>query len=167
MLKKLGLVALGLVVGLLIGGVGVMAHYGYSLARGMFMLQETDLVRAEESATRAYLNEPPEVGIWALEDYMAFFEEVIAHRMTAVEEEQDAERDVFLMARPEMRWVSYTRLALLYEKAGNEAKRDEAFQKAAAIFDKEVTEGTVEDYMRKFVQKWDERGAAELEGKGN
>lgn len=164
MLKKIGLVALGLAVGLLIGGVGVMAHYGYSLARGMIMLQEADLVRAEEAATQAYLNEAPEVGIWAMEDYLAFFEDVIAQRMAAVEEKH-AQGDVFVLARPEMRWVSYVRLALLYEKADDHAKRDEAFQKAAAIFDKEVTEGTVEDYMREFVHKWDEQESTDFEGK--
>lgn len=43
-------------------------------------------------------------------------------------------------------------MVFLYERISSEAKRDEAFQEAALIFDKENPDDTIEDYMRKFVQ---------------
>ena len=78
--KKIVLFALGLLTGCVIGSIIVMAFYGYRLSRGMFMLQDMDIVMAEDSATEAYLNESPEIGIWALENYFDFFNVVIEQR---------------------------------------------------------------------------------------
>ncbi|MCD6175213.1 MAG: hypothetical protein J7K65_05525 [Planctomycetes bacterium] len=51
MLNKLGLVLLGFVAGLVIGGVGAMACFGFTISRGMFTLQDMDILRAEDTAT--------------------------------------------------------------------------------------------------------------------
>lgn len=155
MLKKLGLIALGLLVGIIIGGVGTMAYAGFGLAHGMFMLQDTDIIRAEDAATQAYLNESPEIGIWAINNYLDYFESVIYQRTEAIEKTNKQAQEVFLIADPKSRWISYVRLGLLYEKLGNDAKKKESFEKAADLFGQEVKDGTVEEYMTKVVKQLD------------
>ena len=157
MLKKLGLIALGLLVGIIIGGVGTMAYAGFGLARGMFMLQDTDIIRAEDAATQAYLYESPEIGIWAIENYLDYFESVIEQRTEAIEDTPDEEQSVFLIATPESRWISYVRLGLLYEKVGNIEKKQESFEKAAGLFGRKIEDNAVEEYMTKLVKELDNK----------
>jgi len=152
--KKLALIVLGLLVGIIIGGIATMAYVGFSLSRGMFMLQDTDIIRVEDAATQAYLNESPEIGIWAIENYLDFFESVINQRTAAVEETNKQPQDAFFIADPKSRWISYVRLGILYEKTGNESKRDESFQRAAELSGSNADED-VNEQMIKFIKKLD------------
>ena len=156
MLKKLGFIVLGLLVGIIIGGVGTMAYAGFGLSRGMFMFQDADIIRAEDVATQAYLNESPEIGIWAIENYLNFFESVIKQRTASAKEASDKAQSVFFIATPESRWITYVRLGLLYEKVGNLTKKDEAFQTAAEILGRKTEKEKINDYMINVVKKLDE-----------
>ena len=141
MLKKIVLFVLGFLAGCIVGGILVMAYCGYTLSRGMFMLQDADILRAEDTATQAYLDESPQIGIWALENYLDFFDAVIEQRTAAIDKMKDEAQSVFPVADPKSRWIGYVRLGLLYEKSGNVPKKDESFQKAAEIFGRKVEEG--------------------------
>jgi hypothetical protein len=115
----------GLVIGIGLGIIGSMAYLGRELARGMFMLHDMELVRNENSAIQAYLNESPEVGIWALENYIKAINRVIKER--EIEDNQQA----FFIVQPKVTLrYAHVRLALLYEKTGNDSKRKENFEKA-------------------------------------
>lgn len=154
MLKKIILFALGLLTGCVISSIIVMALYGYRLSRGMFMLQDMDIIMVGEAAREAYLSEDPEIGIWALENYLGFFNVVIEQRTT--NQTTDEVEDFFVLATPGLRWTSYIRLGLLYEKVGNEKKRDESFQEAGKLFKEEYDASKNIERMIKFVNKQDE-----------
>ena len=155
MLKKLGLVAIGFLVGFIVGGLGVMAYSGYTLAQGMFMLQDMDLSRAEDTATQAYFNESAETGIWALENYLDYFETVIGQRTESVDEP----KSVFLLVDPHLRWISYVRLGLLYEKKGDMAMRDKTFEKAVTLLGLKAEDTNINE-MINAVKKHDEEDTA-------
>jgi len=157
MLKKIGLIALAFLAGILLGGVGTMAYSGYTLAHGMFILQDMDLSRAEDSATQAYLNESAEVGIWALEHYLDFYEAVIKQRTEAIEGTSEEAKKVFLFADPNLRWVTYIRLGILYEKVGDMSKRDISFEKAKELFGAKAEDENINEQMIKIVKKFDEK----------
>lgn len=121
---------IGLVIGIVLGGIGSMAFFGKSLARAMFMLQEAEVLRNENSAIQAYLNESPEVGIWALENYINSMNQVIKER------EIEDNQHVFVLIKPTITLrYAHVRLALLYEKTGNDSKRKENFDKAFEYYD--------------------------------
>ena len=117
----IGLV-IGFVIGIVLGSIGSMTYLGPKVARGMFLLQETELVRNEDSAIQAYLNESPEVGIWALENYM---------NQVMKERETEDNKYLFVLIRPKTTLrFAHVRLALLYEETGNDLKRKENLDKA-------------------------------------
>ena len=102
-----------------------MAYFGRELSGAMFMLHDAELIRNEDSAIQAYLNESPEVGIWALKNYIKAMNRVIKERKV------DNNQPFFMMIEPESTLrFAYVRLALLYEKTGNDLKRKENFEKA-------------------------------------
>jgi len=123
--KIIGFTLLGLVIGIVLGCIFTMAYMGPTCAKGMFMLQEAELIRSEDAAIQAYLNESPETGIWALENYINALNRVIKER------EIRNNKHLFLMISTKVTLrEAYVRLALLYGKIGNEAKRKENFEKA-------------------------------------
>jgi len=125
MKKIVGFTFLGLVIGIILGNIFTMAYYGHKIAKGMFMLQEVELIRNEDVAIQAYLNESPEIGIWALENYIDAINWFIKER------EVENNKHLFLMISPKVTLkYAYVRLALLYEKIGNDLKRKENFEKA-------------------------------------
>jgi hypothetical protein len=168
MLKNIGLVISGLLVGIVIGCIVTMAYGGCVLSRGMFLLQDGDIIQLEEAATEAYLHQSPEVGIWAIENYLSFFDSVIERRTVAIADEQgESTDDVFILATPKLRWISYARLALLYEKTGKLTKRDDCFQKAVEILGpKKEGEQESREIMFKVVKEWDEK-SRDKEAGGN
>jgi len=133
MLKKIVFAFVFIVIGALIGGVGVMAAMGHHMSRGMLMLQEWDLIKIQDAAEDAYKNQPPEVGIWALNFYLDFFDGIIEQRIDAVGDEDYKDEDVFLFSYPGDKWLSYVQLAVLYDRLGDTENRDEAIQKAKEI----------------------------------
>jgi hypothetical protein len=157
MIKKIGFALLFILIGIITGGVSVSALYGYKLSRVMFFLQEADIVRVEEAASEAFEKESPEVGIWALEFYLDFFDEIIKQRLSSVENETDNEKDVFLITNPKDRFFNYAKLALLYDKIGNEAKRDDNLRKAAEGWGKADDEKYKEDLLECMEKMYQER----------
>lgn len=125
MKKTIAFTILGLLIGIGFGSIFTMAYYGHTAAEAMFMLQEVELIRNEDAAIQAYLNESPEIGIWAFENYINAINRVIKER------EIENNKHLFLMISPKVDLkYAYVRLALLYEKTGNDLKRKENFEKA-------------------------------------
>ena len=154
MLKKILFALIFIVVGGVLGGIGATTYSGYYFVRGMFMLQDNDIIRMEIAATDAYFNESPEVAIWAMERYLDFFNEVVEQRITAIETTKDRSKDFFIVT-PGERWISYVRLALLYEKTGNDAKAAQCFQAAADIKGWDIEK--CKEPMIELIRKLDER----------
>lgn len=149
-LTIIGLV-IGLVIGIGLGYIGSMAYLGHELARGMFMLHDMELVRNENSAIKAYLNETPEVGIWALENYIKAMNRVIKERKV------DNNKPYFFIieSEPTLRFA-HVRLALLYEKTGNDLKRKENFEKAFEYCDSmKIEREHLEEKLIELVAKLD------------
>ncbi|MCD6175214.1 MAG: hypothetical protein J7K65_05530 [Planctomycetes bacterium] len=101
------------------------------------------------------MDKSPQIGIWALENYLDFFNAVIDQRTDEIDKTTNEAQSVFMFTDPKLRWISYVRLGLLYEKLGNETKKDESFQKATEIFGRKVKEGKVDDFMIKVVEGLD------------
>ena len=76
MWKKIGLIVLGLVGGCVLGVFITMAYMGHTLATGMFVLQEGEVCKIGGAAEDAYYNEPNEVAVWALENYIKTLNEL-------------------------------------------------------------------------------------------
>jgi len=123
--KTIAFTITGLVIGIGLGIIGSITYLGRELATNMFILHDMELAMNENSTIQAYLNESPEVGIWALENYIKTMNRVIKERKV------DNNQPSFMMIRPEptLRFA-HARLALLYEKTGNDLKRKENFEKA-------------------------------------
>jgi hypothetical protein len=138
MLNKFRFCFLGLLVGLIIGILVPWIYWAKTFQQHMqkmFIFQDRDIMVLELAATEAYKHESPEVGIWALENYLTFFNSVIEERIVVEEdnEKSDGQQTYFIFADPEDRWISYVRLGLLYEEIGKLAKYEECFQEAATI----------------------------------
>jgi len=157
MLKKIGFALLFVFIGIIIGGALVSALYGYKLSRMMFILQETDIMEVEEAANDAFEKESPEVAIWALEFYLDFFDEIIKQRSSAVENETDNEKDVFLIVNPKDRFFNYAKLAVLHDEIRNKVKRDESLMKAAEMRGRADDEKFKEDLLQFMRKKYHER----------
>ncbi len=149
--KTIALTILSLVIGIGIGIIFCIAYFGPKLARSMFILQETELVRNEDSAMQAYLNESPEVGIWALENYINSLNQVIKER------EIEDNQHVFFMVKPKITLrYAHVRLALLYEKTGNDLKRKENLEKAFEYCDSmKIERELLEERLIEVVTKFD------------
>jgi hypothetical protein len=151
MKKTIALTILSFVIGIGLGIIGTIAYSGYELARGMFILQDMELMSDENCAIQAYLNEAPEVGIWALENYIKAIKRVMKERKV------DNNKPYFFMIEPEptLRFA-YVRLALLYEKTGDDSKRKENFEKAFEYCDSmKIEREHLEEKLIEIVTKLD------------
>ena len=151
MKKTIAFTIIGLLIGIGLGCIFTMVYLGHKLAIGMFMLQETELIRNKDDAIQAYLNESPEVGIWALENYINTINRVIKER------EIENNKHFFVMISPEptLRYA-HVRLALLYEKTGNDLKRKENFEKAFEYCDSmKIEREFLEERLIQIVTKLD------------
>ena len=71
---------LAFLVGVVIGIIANMGFSTWKMARGMFCLQDVGLSQFGAFATQAYLNEPPEVGIWDLTNHIKEVNRVLKER---------------------------------------------------------------------------------------
>ena len=117
-MKKIIILTLsGLLIGLIIGCLGTMAYFGHDLAVAMFSLQEVEILEFENSAVDAYDNQPTEVAIWALENFIGMLNRIKKERAPAEVE------NPYLMLTPDTSLVfSHARLAQLYQKMNNVEK---------------------------------------------
>jgi hypothetical protein len=143
---------IGLLIGMGLGSVVTIAYLGHKLAKSMFMLQEVELIRSESDAIEAYLNEPPEIGIWAFENFINAMNRVIKERRETAGEEY-----FFLIVNhKDTLKYAHVRLALLYGKAGNDLKRKENLEKAFEYCDSvKIEEELLEERLIKAVTKLD------------
>lgn len=133
MLKKIGFAVFFFIVGGAVGIFGTMIYSGCIMARGMFILQEMDIIRAEQIAIHAFEKESAQRAIWATEYYIDFFDSALKERTTALEKESLKQDDVLIVMNPKSKWLHYIRLGLLYEEIGNQEKKEELFRQAAQI----------------------------------
>ena len=149
--KTIAFTILGLLIGIGLGSIFTMVYLGRELSGAMFLYHEAELFRNEDAAIQAYLNESPEVGIWALENYIKAMNRVIKERKV------DNNKQFFVMIEPEptLRYA-HVRLALLYEKTGNKLKRKENFEKAFEYCDSmKIERELLEERLIEIVTKLD------------
>lgn len=127
MWKKIGLVVLCLLIGCVLGSILSMAYLGRSISKGMFMLQEEEIFKIGEAAEEAYYNQPNEVAVWALENYVDTLNELKKERNPA------GVKDCYFLLSPDTDLVfAHSRLGKLYEQMGNAEKSSYHFEQAIA-----------------------------------
>jgi hypothetical protein len=125
MWKKIGLVVLGIVIGCVLGIVLSMAYMGRTLARGMFVLQEGEVIKIGEAAEDAYYNEPNEVAIWALENYIKTLNDLKEERKPV------NVKNPYLILTPDIDLsFAHARLGKIYKQMGNDEKSRYNFEQA-------------------------------------
>ncbi len=117
MWKKIGLVALGIVIGCVLGVFLSMAYMGRTLATGMFFLQEKELVNIGEAAEDAYYNEPNEVAVWALENYIKTLNNLKEERKSI-----NVKNPYFILSPDTDLLFAHARLGKIYKQLGNDEK---------------------------------------------
>ena len=125
MKKTIIFTLLGLLVGLAIGFVVTLAFFGETEATGMLMIQEKELFEMEEAAIEAYHDQPNEVAIWALENYINALNRLIEERGIA-----EVENPYMFLVPVESLAFDHTRVGLLYRKMGNVEKSKYHFEQA-------------------------------------
>jgi len=123
--KIISFTFLGLVLGIIVGVIATVFFIVPDMVKSMFMLQEYEFIRNEDTAIEAYLNEPPEIGIWALQNYINSINQALNDRGL-----EKAHASFFLISPKNSLGFAHARLALLYEKKGDELKKDEHTSKA-------------------------------------
>jgi len=102
--------AIAFIMGLVIGGVVVGTFLGKSTANTMQFVMLKHRADLEKKAFQAYLNESPQVAIWALENLSGVLKEQME---VVVPDKQLIEKDLML---------TNARLAILYKRQGNTIK---------------------------------------------
>jgi hypothetical protein len=123
MWKKIGLAVLGLVIGCVLGVVLSMAYLGRTMATGMFMLQEKEILNIGEAAEDAYYNEPNEVAVWALENYIKTLNELKEERKPV------KVKNPYFILTPDIDLLfAHARLGKIYKQMGNAEKSHYNFE---------------------------------------
>ena len=153
MRKTIILVLIALVIGFAAGYVMAMAFYGYKIASGMFMLQEKEIFEMEEAALQAYHNQPNEVAIWALENYINTLNRVKEERSSA-----GVENPYFILSPIQSLAFSHARIGQLYKKMGNVEKSKYHFEQAMSHIENSrlkviKTEADLIDFINRLDQK--------------
>ncbi|MHC4424197.1 MAG: hypothetical protein ACYSWR_05955 [Planctomycetota bacterium] len=125
MRKTIVFTLLGFVIGLVLGCIITMAFYGHTTASAMFMLQEKEIFEMEEAAVQAYHNEPNEVAIWALENYINTLNRLKKERSSA-----EVENPYFILSPVQSLAIAHARIGQLYRKTGNVEKSRYHFEQA-------------------------------------
>ena len=128
MWKKLGLIVLCLAIGCGLGVFLSMVYTGRTLAMGMFMLQEKEIFNMGEAAENAYYNEPNEVAVWALSNYIKTLNELKEERRPA-----KVKNPYFLLSPDTDLVFAYARLGKLYKQMGNTEKSQYYFEQAISL----------------------------------
>ena len=116
---------LGFVIGLAVGCIITMAFLGHKMASAMFMLQEKEIFEMEEATVQAYYNQPNEVAIWALENYIKTLNRLKEERSSA-----EVENPYFILSPVQSLTFAHTRLGQLYKKTDNIEKSKYHFKQA-------------------------------------
>jgi L-ribulose-5-phosphate 3-epimerase UlaE len=125
MWKKIGLAVLGPVIGCVLGVVLSMAYLGRTMATGMFMLQEKEILNIGEAAEDAYYNEPNEVAVWALENYIKTLNELKEERKPA------KVKNPYFILTPDIDLLfAHARSGKIYKQMGNDEKSQYHFEQA-------------------------------------
>ena len=137
---------LAFLVGLVIGAIANMGFSTRKTARMMFFLQDMELSQFGAFATEAYLNESPEVGIWDLTNHIKEVNRVL--------KERDNPNLYLVVPVQQYLMEDHVRLALLYEKTGENSKRQEHIEKALEYYrsthpDSEITEERLIEFVLK------------------
>lgn len=117
MWKKIGLVVLGIVIGCILGAVLSMAYLGRTMATGMFSLQEKEIFNIGEAAEDAYYNEPNEVAVWALENYIKTLNNLKEERKSV-----SVKNPYFILTPNIDLFFAHARLGKIYKQIGNDEK---------------------------------------------
>ena len=128
MWKKIGLVVLGLVVGCVLGVFLSMAYLGRTIATGMFLLQEKEVLNIGKAAEDAYYNEPNEVAVWALENYIKTLNELKEERKPA-----KVKNPYFILTPDIDLFLAHARLGKIYKQMGNDEKSRYNFEQAISL----------------------------------
>lgn len=128
MWKKIGLIVLCLVIGCVLGVVLNTAYLGHKVARAMFLLQEKEIFKIGEAAEDAYYNQPNEVAVWALENYVKTLNDLKEERGHAGVE------NPYIILSPDTDLVfAHARLGKLYKQMGNAEKSEYHFKQAISL----------------------------------
>ncbi len=117
MWKKIGLVILGIVIGCVLGVVLSMAYWGRTIATGMFLLQEKEVLNIGKAAEDAYYNEPNEVAVWALENYIKILNNIKEERKSI-----NVKNPYFILSPDTDLLFAHARLGKIYKQMGNDEK---------------------------------------------
>ena len=128
MWKMIGLVVLCLMLGCVLGGILIMAYSGHTLATGMFMLQEKEVFKIGEAAENAYYNQPNEVAVWALENYVKTLNELKEERNPA-----KVKNPYFILSPDTDLVFAHLRLGKLYKQMGSDEKSRYNFEQAISL----------------------------------
>jgi hypothetical protein len=128
MWKNIGLVILGLVLGCVLGVFITMAYFGKTMATGMFMLQEKEISQIGEASEDAYHNQPSEVAVWALENYVKTLNELKEERSSL-----NVKNPYFILSPGTDLVFAHARLGKLYKQLGNDEKCRYHFEQAISL----------------------------------
>lgn len=123
--KKVGLVGLCLMVGFVLGYIYTLAWKMPSMAKMTFMLQEKEIVEHEEAVVQAYYDQPNDVAVWALVDYINTLNKLKKERGST-----GVENPYFLINPDSSLVLAHTRLGQLYKKMDNHEKSGYHFEQA-------------------------------------
>lgn len=116
---------LGFVIGLALSHILTMVYSGYKISSAMFMLQEKAVFEMEEATVQAYYNEPNEVAVWALENYIKTLNRLKEERsLTCVE------NPYFFLSPAQSLVCTHARLGQLYKKMGCVEESKHNFEQA-------------------------------------
>ena len=153
MKKTIIFTLLGFVIGLALGYIITMAFTGYKIASVMFILQEGEIIEMEEVAVQAYYNEPNEVAVWALENYIKTLNRLKEERSSA-----EFENLYIILIPSQSLMFSHARLGQLYKKLGNVEKSRYNFERAMSyIGDGKLKVNKTEADLINFVHSLDKK----------
>jgi len=125
MRKTIIFTLLGFVIGLAVGFIITVAFFGPKMAQAMFMLQEAEICEMEDAAVQAYHNQPNEVAIWALENYIKTLNKLKEQRSSA-----DVENPYLILSPAQSLVLTHARLGQLYKKMGHVEKSKHNLEQA-------------------------------------
>ena len=131
MRKNIIFTLLGFVIGLAVGFIITVAFFGSKMAQSMFMLQETEICEMEDAAVQAYHNQPNEVAIWALENYIKTLNKLKEQRSSA-----EVENPYLILSPARSLVLTHARLGQLYKKMGHVEKSKHNLEQAMSNIEK-------------------------------
>ena len=153
MRKNIIFTLLGFVIGLAVGFIITVAFFGSKTAQAMFMLQEKEICEMEDAAVQAYHNQPNEVAIWALENYIKTLNRLKEERSSA-----EVENPYFILSPAQSLVLTHTRLGQLYKKMGYVEKSKHNFEQAMSnIEDARLKVIKTEEDLIAFINRLDQK----------